>query len=219
VVARASVLGLFARKAAFLRTPKTSERAKWWEALRANWAESSLAVLGLAGVAGALTKWNQLSGPLLAALLLFPTLGFAAAPFNSWAAQRATLPAWLRERRRTENRRDRRAFAAGAATGGAVVVAGVVVAAVALLFAPSNNPVQSPNLMGPAQGATSSPASPSPSHSTAPATTPASPSPSATTPAPVSPSPSVSPSLSPTPAPTTTPTPAASLSAAPAASR
>jgi len=35
-VARASVLALFARKAAFLRTPKTSEKAKWWEALRAN---------------------------------------------------------------------------------------------------------------------------------------------------------------------------------------
>src|SRR5215813_8571981 len=139
VVARASVLGLFARKAAFLRTPKTSERAKWWEALRANWAESTLAVLGLAGIVGALTKWNQLSGPLLAALLLFPTLGFAAAPFNSWAAQRATLPAWLRERRRTENRRDRRAFAAGAATGGAVVVAGVVVAAAALLLWPSHH--------------------------------------------------------------------------------
>ncbi len=219
VVARASVLGLFARKAAFLRTPKTSERAKWWEALRANWAESSLALLGLAGIAGALTKATQLSGALLAALLVFPTLGMAAAPFNSWAAQRATLPAWLRERRRTEMRRDRRAFAAGAATGGAVVVAGVVVAAVALLFAPSNNPVQSPNLMGPAQGASSSPASPSPSHSTAPTTTPASPSPSATTPTPVSPSPSVSPSLSPTPAPTSTPTPAASLSAAPAAAR
>src|SRR5919109_807245 len=39
VVARASVQGLFARKAAFLRTPKTSEGAPWWEALRANWAE------------------------------------------------------------------------------------------------------------------------------------------------------------------------------------
>ena len=35
VVARASVLGLFARKAAFLRTPKTSQRAKWWQPLRA----------------------------------------------------------------------------------------------------------------------------------------------------------------------------------------
>src|ERR1700719_4441784 len=49
VVARASILGLFAKKAAFLRTPKTSEKAKWWEALRANWAETSLALLGMAG--------------------------------------------------------------------------------------------------------------------------------------------------------------------------
>ena len=202
VVARASVLGLFARKAAFLRTPKTSERAKWWEALRANWAESSLAVLGVAGIAGALTKWNQLSGPLLAALLLFPTLGFAAAPFNSWAAQRATLPAWLRERRRTENRRDRRAFAAGAATGGAVVAAGVVVAAAALLLWPSHNPVQSPNLVGPAQGASSAPASPKPSHSTAPTPTPTTPSPTPTT---VSPSPSVSPTSSAPSTPASTP--------------
>jgi hypothetical protein len=210
VVARASVLGLFARKAAFLRTPKTSERAKWWEALRANWAESSLAVLGLAGIAGALTKWYQLSGPLLAALLLFPTLGFAAAPFNSWAAQRATLPAWLRERRRTENRRDRRAFAAGAATGGAVVVAGVVVAAAALLLWPSHSPVRSPNLVGPAQGTSSAPASPKPTHSTSPTPTPSptTPSPTPTT---VSPSPSVSPTTS---APST---PASTLPATPSA--
>jgi hypothetical protein len=89
VVARASVLGLFSRKAAFLRTPKTSERARWWEALWANRAESALALMGLAAIIGALTKATQLSGPLLAALLVFPTLGMAAAPFNSWAAQRA----------------------------------------------------------------------------------------------------------------------------------
>jgi hypothetical protein len=200
------VLGLFARKAAFLRTPKTSERAKWWEALRANWAESSLALFGVAGIAGALTKWNQLSGPLLAALLLFPTLGFAAAPFNSWAAQRATLPAWLRERRRTENRRDRRAFAAGAATGGAVVVAGVVAAAVALMFWPSHQ-VQSPNLVGPAQGASSAPASPSPSRSATP--TPSTPSPAPTSGSP-SPSLSPTPSLTPTTTPSVTTTPATS---------
>jgi hypothetical protein len=74
VVARASVLGLFARKAAFLRTPKTSERQKWREALRANWAESSLALLGLFGIAAALTKATQLSGPLLAGLLILPTI-------------------------------------------------------------------------------------------------------------------------------------------------
>jgi hypothetical protein len=212
VVARASVLGLFARKAAFLRTPKTSERAKWWEALQANWAETTLAVLGLAGIAGALTRTTQLSGVLLAVLLLFPTLGMAAAPFNSWAAQRATLPAWLRERRRTEYRRDRRAFAAGAATGGGVLVLGVVVAAVVLMLAPSHHRVQTPSLLGPAQGSTPAPAtsSPSPSRSTAPA----SPSSSVTsvspsaTPTPTSPSPSVSvtPTSSPTAAGTASPT-------------
>ena len=92
VVARASVLGLFAKKAVFLRTPKTSEQTSWWEALRANWAESTLALLGFVAIGAALTKTNQLSGPLLAGLLLFPTLGLAAAPVNSWAARRAALP-------------------------------------------------------------------------------------------------------------------------------
>ena len=67
VVARASVVALFARKAAFLRTPKTSDQAKWWEALRANWAETSLAVLGFAGIGCALSKPTELAGPLLAA--------------------------------------------------------------------------------------------------------------------------------------------------------
>jgi hypothetical protein len=219
VVARASVLGLFARQAAFLRTPKTSERAKWWEALRANWAETSLAVLGLAGIAGALSRATQLSGVLLAVLLLFPTLGMAAAPFNSWAAQRATLPAWLRERRRSEYRRDRHALAAGAATGGVVAVLGVIVAAVALMLAPSHHPVQTPSLLGPAQGRTPAPApsSPSPSRSTAPA----SPSSSATsvspsaTPTPTSPSPSPSVSVTPTSSPTVTGTASPTVSAPP----
>jgi glycosyltransferase involved in cell wall biosynthesis len=219
VVARASVLGLFARQAAFLRTPKTSERAKWWEALRANWAESSLALLGLAGIAGALTRATQLSGVLLAVLLLFPTLGMAAAPFNSWAAQRATLPGWLRERRQSEYRRDRHAFAAGAATGGVIAVLGVIVAAVALMLAPSHHPVQTPSLLGPAQGKTPAPAasSPSPSRSTAPA----SPSSSATsgspsaTPAPTSPSPSPSVSVTPTSSPTVTTTTPPTASATP----
>src|ERR1700685_290451 len=82
VVARASVLGLFAKKAAFLRTPKTSEKAKWYEAFRANWAESALALLGFLGIAAGLTKATELAGPLLAGLLLFPTLGMAAAPVN-----------------------------------------------------------------------------------------------------------------------------------------
>ena len=128
VVARASVLALFAKKAAFLRTPKTSERTSWWHALRANWAETILALFGAAGIAGALTKTSTLSGPLLAGLLFVPTLGMAAAPFNSWAARRAALPAWLRERRGTEYRRERRAFAAGIAAGGVIAVGAVAAA-------------------------------------------------------------------------------------------
>jgi glycosyltransferase involved in cell wall biosynthesis len=212
VVARASVLGLFARKAAFLRTPKTSERAKWWEPLRANWAESLLALLGLAGIVAALSKPTQLSGPLLAALLVFPTLGMAAAPFNSWAARRAALPAALRARRTTEYRRDRRSFAAGAAAGGLVTAAAVVVAAVALLLAPSHHFVPSPTLVGPAKGHSSRPASPttSPSPSVTPSATP---SPSATTP-----SPTATPT-SPTGTPTPTTSPSTSASAAPTGAR
>jgi hypothetical protein len=198
VVARASVLGLFARKAAFLRTPKTSEQAKWWEALQANWAESMLAVLGLAGIAAALTRPAQLSGWLLSALLIFPTLGMAAAPFNSWAARRAALPAPLRARRTTEYRRDRRSFAAGAAAGGLVTVAAVVVAAVALLLAPSHH-VRGPTLVGPPSGQHSQPASHTPNtHSSSPSTTP--------TPTPSTSTPSPTPSPSSTPSPTTSPT-------------
>jgi len=206
VVSRASVMGLFARKAAFLRTPKTSEQAKWWEALRANWAETTLATLGLAGIIAALTKVTQLSGPLLAVLLLFPTLGMAAAPFNSWAAQRAALPAWLRDRRRTEYRRDRSAIAAGAATGGLVVVLGVVAAVMFLLLAPTHHLVQPPSLLGPAQGSHTS--SPAPSRSSSPArsSAPATPTPSTS-------SASTSPSAVPSPTVSVTPSATASASA------
>src|SRR5689334_11570036 len=135
-VAKASLLGLFARKAAFLRTPKTSEHAKWWQALKANWAESALALLGAAGIAGALSKASQPSGPLLAGLLLFPTLGMAAAPYNSWAARRASLPPQLRERRHSEFRCERRAFAMGAATGGLVTTLCTAIAVAVLTLAP-----------------------------------------------------------------------------------
>ena len=206
VVARASVLGLFARKAAFLRTPKTSEQTRWWEALRANWAESTLALFGFVGIGAALTRTNQLSGPLLAGLLLFPTLGLAAAPVNSWAARRAALPAWLRDRRTTEYRRDRRAFAAGVATGGAVAVLGVAIAALALLFT-GHPPAQTPNLVGPVRGS-STPASPSrsPSATTTPTTSPSA-SPTTSTPTPSSPSSSpATPSASATPTSAPTPT-------------
>ena len=207
---------LFAKKAAFLRTPKTGEQTKWWEALRSNWAESALALLGFAGIAGSLTKLNQFSGPLLAGMLLFPTLGLAAAPVNSWAARRAALPAWLRDRRTTEYRRDRRAFAAGLATGGAVAVLGVAIAALALLFT-GRPPAHTPNLVGPARGS-SAPAAPS--HSPSPSSSPASSSPGTTSTPTASPSasPSTSPATSSSPTPSTssptsaTPTPTESSS-------
>lgn len=44
---------LFSRKAAFLRTPKTGERFRWRDSLRANWAETVLALAGMAGIGAA----------------------------------------------------------------------------------------------------------------------------------------------------------------------
>jgi cellulose synthase/poly-beta-1,6-N-acetylglucosamine synthase-like glycosyltransferase len=218
VVARASVLGLFARKAAFLRTPKTSEQARWWEALRANWAETTLALLGVAGIAGALTRYDELAGPLLAALLFFPTIGLAAAPLNSWAAQRAALPPDLVARRTTEwKRADRRVLVrSAAAVGGLVTVLGVAAAAMALLLAPSPQHLQSPPLVVGQGGSTTAPA-------LSPASHPADPVPAQTaTPTPVT-SPSTTPASTPptTPAstpPTSTPptSPASSPSTTPA---
>ena len=212
VVARASVLALFSRKAAFLRTPKTSEKQKWWEALRANWAESVLALLGLAGIGCALSRATELAGPLLAGLLLFPTLGLAAAPVNSWAAQRAALPADLTSWRTMEwkRSRNRRALARSAAAGGVLAVGAVLVGAVALMLAPGTHPAQSPALVtAPGHAATSrhhparnrppAPASSSPAGSPSPATS----------------SPAASPTPTPAPtssSPTTAPTPSSSAS-------
>jgi hypothetical protein len=149
------------------------------------------------------TKVTQLSGPLLAVPLLFPTLGMAAAPVNSWAAQRAALPAWLRDRRRTEYRRDRSAIAAGAATGGLVVVLGVV-AVMFLLLAPTRHLVQPPSLLGPAQGSHTSSPAPSQSSSPARSSAPATPTPSTS---------SASPTPSAVPSPTVSVTPSATASA------
>ncbi|HEY7260629.1 MAG TPA: glycosyltransferase, partial [Trebonia sp.] len=195
VVARASVLALFAKKAAFLRTPKTSERTSWWHALRANWAETVLALLGAAGIAGALTKTDTLSGPLLAGLLVVPTLGMAAAPFNSWAARRAALPAWLRERRRTEYRRERHSFAAGIAAGGMIAVGAVAALAIALML--TGRISTGPNLVRPLQSPAVTTSTPAPPATPTPASTPTA-TPTAT------PTPTVTPSATTTP--TTTPT-------------
>ena len=218
VVARASVQGLFAREAAFLRTPKTFDRASVWQVLKANWAESLLALLGVIGIGVGLVHVTTLSGPLLAALLLVPTIGFAAAPYNSFAAQRAALPPDLTARRRTEYARGR-AVARGAAYGfGGLGLAAGAVAAVALLLTPNVGTGTSPRLVGPGpvqpSHARSSASTPKPAPSSAshvPSSTP-----SSSTPAP-SPSstPSTSPSSSPTPTPsssTPTPSPGSSTS-------
>jgi cellulose synthase/poly-beta-1,6-N-acetylglucosamine synthase-like glycosyltransferase len=206
VVARASVLALFASKAAFLRTPKTSERQKWWEALRANWSESALAIFGFAGIAAALTRATELAGPLLAVLLLFPTLGMAAAPFNSWAAQRAALPPAMREWRTQEWRRsrDRRALVRGAAAGGVATIGAIIIAAVALMLTPGKQPVQAPQLTTPNQAHPARPVS----HSQSPSPSP-SPSPSSVT---------ISPGSSPSPAPSSGAASSSPASSPPAAS-
>jgi cellulose synthase/poly-beta-1,6-N-acetylglucosamine synthase-like glycosyltransferase len=224
VVARASVLALFAKKAAFLRTPKTSEKQRWWEALRANWAESTLALLGFIGIGSALSRPTELAGWLLAGLLVFPTLGMAAAPANSWAAQRAALPADLTAWRTMEwkRSRNRRAMVRGAAIGSLATIGAVVAAAVALMLAPGGHRVQPPQLVtAPSHASTQSHhSSPSPSPSSSSPSRTSTPTPASSSPAPTSSSPapaSSSPAPTSTPAPTSS-TPATTGNTAPTAS-
>ena len=75
VVARASVQGLFAKEAEFLRTPKTAEDARWWDAIRGNPAESLFALLGVAGIVGSAAA-GGFGGYVTAALLVWPTVAF-----------------------------------------------------------------------------------------------------------------------------------------------
>jgi len=148
-VTSASVQGLFAKEAAFLRTPKTHGEPRWSDALKANWVECLFALLGLIGIAGAVSQTTP-SGFLLGALLVWPTTSFLAAPYNSLSAQRAALPPDLRERRRTEYLRygKRRLTYA---VGGLGLAGGA--AAVALgLFVPGPTDIAPPQIVGPAKG-------------------------------------------------------------------
>ena len=148
-VTSASIQGLFAKEAAFLRTPKTHGDARWTDAIKANWVECVFALLGLAGIAGSVSRATA-GGFLLAALLLWPTVSFLAAPYNSLSAQRAALPPDLRERRRTEYLRygKRRLTYA---VGGLGLAGGA--AAVALgLFVPGPANIVAPQIIGPARG-------------------------------------------------------------------
>jgi cellulose synthase/poly-beta-1,6-N-acetylglucosamine synthase-like glycosyltransferase len=149
VVARASVQGLFAKEAEFLRTPKTAEDAHWWDAVRGNLPESLLGGLGMAAIVGSVAAAGS-AGIITAALLVWPTLAFVSAPLNSLGAQRAALTPELRERRRTEFRR----YGARPVTltaAGLVAVAGSVVAA-SILLAPAGQRVVSPNPLTSARG-------------------------------------------------------------------
>src|SRR5437764_14690500 len=87
----------------------------------------------------ALSSTSSYGGALRAGLLIWPTVSFLSAPYNSLSAQRAALPPELRERRRTEHRRygaRRLTYAAG----GLALAGGL--AAVALgLFAPGTSNV------------------------------------------------------------------------------
>jgi len=214
VVARASLQALYAKEAVFVRTPKTAEEAHWWDAVRGNPGETFLGLLGLAGIASALLRPSGYGGLLVAVLLAWPTLAFLSAPVNSLAAQRAALPADLRERRRTEYQRMGTARRLTIATGGLAAAGAVAVAVVALLGV-GGTTVLSPPLVGPARGQ-SAPrtANPSPSTSpstpggsSAPASAPASLGPVASSPA--APTPSATPTKSPSPSPSATPTPTA----------
>jgi cellulose synthase/poly-beta-1,6-N-acetylglucosamine synthase-like glycosyltransferase len=214
VVARASVQGLFAKEAEFLRTPKTAENARWWDAVRGNLPESLFALLGLAGIAGSAAA-GGFGGYVTAVLLVWPTLAFVSAPLNSLGAQRASLPAELAERRRTEFRRfgthPATVTVAGlAAVGGAVALA-------AVLLAPAGERVVSPNPVTPARGhhpspvvhrASSSPtASPSASPSTGPTTSaPTSSPPTSSAPTSSATTSPTTPTSSPTSSPTSAPT-------------
>jgi cellulose synthase/poly-beta-1,6-N-acetylglucosamine synthase-like glycosyltransferase len=171
VTARASVQALYAKEAEFLRTPKTSEETHFWDAIRANRAETFFGVLGLAGIVASLTPPVSFAGPLTAALLLWPTISYLSAPLNSLAAQRAALPPALRARRSTEFLRTGSARRVTAAAGG-LALAGVAAAAVLTLTAPGNVHVNGPNIIGPVRGDTtkSSTASPSDSPTTSPST-------------------------------------------------
>ena len=224
VVARASVQGLFAKEAEFLRTPKTAEDARWWDAIRGNPAESLFALLGVAGIVGSAAA-GGFGGYVTAALLVWPTVAFVAAPLNSLAAQRASLPADLVQRRRTEFRRfgthPATVTVAGlAAVGGAVALA-------AVLLAPAGQRVVSPNPVTPAQGHHPSPAvhstGPSPSGSptsssstsapTTPTSAPTTSSSSSAPPTSSAPTSSAPPADQPAPASAATTSPAAAASA------
>jgi cellulose synthase/poly-beta-1,6-N-acetylglucosamine synthase-like glycosyltransferase len=150
-VALASIQALFAKEAVFLRTPKTQGDHAWTDAIKANWVECLFGLLGVVAIVASLSRTSSsYGGALLAVLLLWPTVSFLAAPYNSLSAQQAALPPRLRERRRTEYLRygaRRLTFAVGG-----LGLAGGTVALALGLFAPGPANIVAPQLIGPAKG-------------------------------------------------------------------
>ena len=145
VVARASVQGLFAKEAEFLRTPKTAEDARWWDAVRGNLAGVPVRCPGIAGI-DRLARHRRIGGYVTAALLVWPTAAFVAAPLNSLGAQRAACPAsstsaGVRSTAGSAPAPPRSPSAGLPASAGAVALA-------AVLLAPAGQQVVSPNPVG-----------------------------------------------------------------------
>jgi cellulose synthase/poly-beta-1,6-N-acetylglucosamine synthase-like glycosyltransferase len=149
-VAAASVQALYAKEAVFLRTPKTRGDARFADAIKANWPECLAATLGIIGIGASLAHASSYGGPLVAALLAWPTVSFLAAPYNSISAQRVALSPELRRRRLTEHLRyGRRRFTYAA---GGLGLAGTGAGIAMALLIPSPSSVVAPQLVGPAQG-------------------------------------------------------------------
>ena len=145
----ASVQGLFAKEAAFLRTPKTADEPRWSDAIKANWVECLLGLLGLVAIVASAATTSP-TGLLVAGLLIWPVGSFLAAPYNSLSAQRAALPAELSERRRTEYLRYGKRRLTYAIGGLGLAGAGTAVALG--LFLPGAATVTPPQIVGPARG-------------------------------------------------------------------
>ncbi len=107
-VALACLQGLTGRSAAFLRTPKFSERQKLRHALQATKVETAVACLCGFGAVTAATAGAGLDSVFLAILCGWSTIVFSSAPATAYAASRAELPSdALRRRRELDGRRTR----------------------------------------------------------------------------------------------------------------
>jgi glycosyltransferase involved in cell wall biosynthesis len=139
-VARACLQGLISGKAAFLRTPKVSERQGLLDAFRAARMETLLTI-ALWG-SGAAIALSGRGTTFLFVLFAWQGFVYATATFMSWLNVHTELSAQLERRRRTEHLRNRLATLApvGAAAAGVVLVGAVA----ALLAVGGSNPGRQP---------------------------------------------------------------------------